>query len=153
MKILNILFYLFLIILNSCNTNDNDTFKNNNKPTERQQAKSGIKHDTDPKELQKEQPKSKEELLRENLSDDQKTYLDWLKTALTNAGEFDKFLQHDVGKIKTALDHIQTELTKCEGKQNADQRENDFKQIIQGALSGGDIDNVTQALSLCEVLP
>ncbi|AEL19302.1 Mlp family lipoprotein [Borreliella bissettiae] len=154
MKSLNILFCLFLIILNSCNANDNDTFKNNNNPTERQQAKSGEKHESGPKELQKENPKSKEELLRENLSDDQKTYLDWLKTALTNPGEFDKFLQHDEIKIKTALDHIKSELDKCKGKQAAAQQENTFKQTVQGALSGGDIDKFPeQASSLCEIFP
>ncbi|WP_210371923.1 Mlp family lipoprotein, partial [Borreliella garinii] len=64
------------------------------------------------------------------------------------------FLQYDVSKIKTALDHIKTELDKCRGKQGAAQRENTFKQVVQGALSGGDIDRFSeQASSLCDILP
>ncbi len=154
MKIINVLFCLFLLILNSCNANDNDTLKNKNKLTESQQAENGEKHNSGQIELQQEIPKSPEELLKEKLSEDQKIHLDWLKTALTNAGEFDKFLQYDVSKIKTALDHIKTELNKCKGKQNAAQQENTFKQTVQGALSGGDIDKFPeQANSLCDILP
>ncbi|AXK69980.1 Lipoprotein (plasmid) [Borreliella burgdorferi] len=40
MKIINILFCLFLLLLNSCNSNDNDTLKNN-----AQQTKSRKKRD------------------------------------------------------------------------------------------------------------
>lgn len=154
MKIINVFFCLFLLILNSCNANDNDTLKNKNKLTESQQAENGKKHNSGQIELQQEIPKSPEELLKEKLSEDQKIHLDWLKTALTNAEEFDKFLQYDVSKIKTALDHIKTELDKCKGKQNATQQENTFKQTVQGALSGGDIDKFPeQAISLCDILP
>ncbi|WP_420025427.1 Mlp family lipoprotein [Borreliella valaisiana] len=153
MKIINTLFCLFLIILNSCNSNDHDTLKNKNKLTELHQAKNGEKHDSGQIELQQEIPKSSEELLKEKLSEDQKIHLDWLKTALTNAGEFDRFLQYDVSKIKTALDHIKTELNKCKGKKTAAQQENIFKEMVKGALSGGDIDQIQQALSLCDILP
>ncbi|WP_031506846.1 Mlp family lipoprotein [Borreliella garinii] len=151
MKIINILFCLFLIMLNGCNSNDNETLKNN----ATKQSKSRQKRDLEQKEeVPQEKPKSKEELLREKLSEDQKIHLDWLKTALTNAGEFDTFLQYDVSKIKTALDHIKTELNKCRGKQNADQQKNTFKQTVQGSLSGGDIDRFPeQASSLCDILP
>ncbi|WP_210372300.1 Mlp family lipoprotein [Borreliella garinii] len=151
MKIINILFCLFLIVLNGCNSNDNETLKKN----AAKQSKSRQKRDLEQKEeIPQEKPKSPEELLREKLNDDQKKQLDWLKTALTNAGEFDTFLQYDVSKIKTALDHIKTELDKCRGKQGAAQRENTFKQVVQGALSGGDIDRFPeQASSLCDVLP
>ncbi|ABH02321.1 putative lipoprotein (plasmid) [Borreliella afzelii PKo] len=34
MKIINILFCLFLIMLNGCNSNDNDTVKNNAKQSQ-----------------------------------------------------------------------------------------------------------------------
>ncbi|WP_418885448.1 Mlp family lipoprotein [Borreliella carolinensis] len=135
MKIINILFCLFLLLLNGCNSNDNDTLKNN-----AQQTKRRSKRDLTQKEVTQEKPKSKEELLREKLSDDQKTQLDWLKTALTKDGEFDTFLQHDESKIKTALDHIKKELENCTGDK-AEQK-NIFKQVVQGALNGGkDIDN------------
>ncbi|WP_215540976.1 Mlp family lipoprotein [Borreliella bavariensis] len=50
MKIINILFCLFLIMLNGCNSNDNDTLKNNVK----QQSKSRKKRDLDAKESQQE---------------------------------------------------------------------------------------------------
>ncbi|MGF7102310.1 Mlp family lipoprotein [Borreliella kurtenbachii] len=46
MKIINILFCLFLLMLNGCNSNDNDTLKNN-----AQQTKSRKKRDLSPEEL------------------------------------------------------------------------------------------------------
>ncbi|WP_417903261.1 Mlp family lipoprotein [Borreliella burgdorferi] len=46
MKIINILFCLFLLLLNSCNSNDNDTLKNN-----AQQIKSRKNRDLSQKEL------------------------------------------------------------------------------------------------------
>ncbi|MCD2372308.1 Mlp family lipoprotein [Borreliella burgdorferi] len=137
MKIINILFCLFLLMLNGCNSNDNDTLKNN-----AQQTKRRGKRDLTQKETTQEKPKSKEELLREKLSDDQKTHLDWLKTALTKDGEFDKFLENDESKIKTVLNHIKSELDKCTGD-NADNNKNTFKQTVQGALEG-DIDKFTE---------
>ncbi|MCD2385198.1 Mlp family lipoprotein, partial [Borreliella burgdorferi] len=118
-------------MLNGCNSNDNDTLEKN-----AQQTKNRRKRDLTPKEVTQEKPKSKEELLREKLSNDQKTHLDWLKEALDNAGEFDKFLGYDENKIKDALDHIKSELAKCAGDQ-AEQQKNTFKQVVQGALSGG----------------
>ncbi|WP_215536427.1 Mlp family lipoprotein [Borreliella bavariensis] len=143
MKIINILFCLFLIMLNGCNSNDNDTVKNNAK-----QSQSRKKRDLEQKESQEEKPKSKEELLREKLSEDEKKQLDWLKTALTDEGEFIKFLGNDESKIKDALNHIKSELDKCNGE-NAENQKNTFKQVVKGALSGG-IDNFAdQASSTC----
>ncbi|WP_418905638.1 Mlp family lipoprotein [Borreliella japonica] len=143
MKIINILFCLFLIMLNGCNSNDNDTLKNNAK-----QSQSRKKRDLEQKESQQEKPKSKEELLREKLTDDQKTQLDWLKDALGNDGEFDKFLGYDESKIKSALEHIKSELDKCTGE-NANDQKTTFKEVVKGALGGG-IDNfASQASSTC----
>ncbi|WP_418457359.1 Mlp family lipoprotein [Borreliella burgdorferi] len=144
MKIINILFCLFLLLLNSCNSNDNDTLKNN-----AQQTKSRGKHDLTQKEATPEKPKSKEELLREKLSEDQKTHLDWLKETLGNDGEFDKFLGYDESKIKSALNHIKSELDKCTGD-NSEQQKSTFKQTVQGFFSGGNIDNfANNAVSNC----
>ncbi len=70
MKIINILFCLFLIMLSGCNSNDNDTVKNNAK-----QSQSRKKRDLEQKESQEEKPKSPEELLREKLSEDEKNTL------------------------------------------------------------------------------
>ncbi|WP_410521960.1 Mlp family lipoprotein, partial [Borreliella garinii] len=82
----------FFILLNSCNSDNNDAFnKNNNR-----EVKSIKKRDLS----KTEKAKSPEELLREKLDDDQKKQLDWLKTALTDEGEFIKFLGNDESKIK-----------------------------------------------------
>ncbi|PRQ89414.1 Mlp family lipoprotein [Borreliella burgdorferi] len=139
MKIINILFCLFLLMLNGCNSNDTNT----------KQTKSRQKRDlTQKEEVQQEKPKSKEDLLREKLSDDQKTQLDWLKTALTGAGEFDKFLGYDENKIKSALDHIKSELDSCTGDKV--ENKNTFKQVVQGALKGGIDDFENTASSTCK---
>ncbi|WP_210753404.1 Mlp family lipoprotein, partial [Borreliella valaisiana] len=89
-----------------------------------------------------EKPKSPEELLREKLPDDQKKQLDWLKEALSNDGEFNKFLGYDEDKIKSALEHIKTQLDSCNGKENAENLKTTFKEIVKGSLKGG-IDNFT----------
>ncbi|MBB6043744.1 Mlp family lipoprotein (plasmid) [Borreliella yangtzensis] len=142
MKITNILFCLFLLMLNGCNSNDNDTLKNNIK-----QSQSRKKRDLSQEKSQQEIPKSPEELLREKLTEDQKTHLDWLKTALTDDGQFDKFLGNDEEKIKEALDHIKSELGSCNGDQ-ADQQKTTFKTLVKAFFKNGDInsfnkDNVT----------
>ncbi|XPC97918.1 Mlp family lipoprotein (plasmid) [Borreliella japonica] len=136
MKIINILFCLFLIMLNGCNSNNNDTLKNNAK-----QSQSRKKRDLEQKEVQEEKPKSKKELLREKLDDDQKKQLAWLKEALGDDGEFNKFLGYDEDKIKSALNHIKSELDKCTGD-GADDQKSTFKEIVKGSLKGG-IDNFT----------
>ncbi|WP_215821356.1 Mlp family lipoprotein [Borreliella bavariensis] len=141
MKIINILFCLFLIMLNGCNSNDNDTVKNNAK-----QLQSRKKRDLEQKESQEEKPKSPEELLREKLNDDQKTQLDWLKDTLENE-KFDKFLGYDENKIKDALNHIKSELESCTGDQ-ADQGKNTFKETVKGFFSGGDINDFTNQVTI-----
>ncbi|WP_210380685.1 Mlp family lipoprotein [Borreliella garinii] len=142
MKIINISFCLFFILLNSCNSDNNDAFKNNNK-NNTQEVKSGKKRDLS----EQEKPKSKEELLREKLTDEQQKQLDWLKEALGNAGEFNKLLGNDESKIKSALEHIKTQLDKCNGN---DEGKNTFKEIVKGFFSGGSIDNFeNNAASTC----
>lgn len=135
MKIINILFCLFFILLNSCNSNDNDTLKNNV-----QQEKIRKKRDLGQEEAQEEKPKSPEELLREKLSEDEKKHLDWLKTALTDGGKFDKFLENNESKIKSALDHIKSELASCNGN-NADEQKNTFKTLVKEFFKTEDINN------------
>ncbi|WP_215538260.1 Mlp family lipoprotein, partial [Borreliella bavariensis] len=96
-----------------------------------------------------EKPKSKEELLREKLDDDQKKQLDWLKDTLENE-KFDKFLGYDESKIKEALNHIKSELASCTGN-DAEQQKTTFKEVVKGALEDG-IDNFTNsASSTCQV--
>ncbi|WP_418885602.1 Mlp family lipoprotein [Borreliella tanukii] len=144
MKIISIVFCVFLLVLNSCNSNNNDTLKNNAK-----QSQSRKKRDLDQQETQKEKPKSKEELLREKLDDDQKKQLDWLKDVLENE-KFDKFLGNAEDKIKDALNHIKSELASCTGN-DAEQQKTTFKEVVKGALEDG-IDNFkTSASSTCQV--
>ncbi|WP_210369796.1 Mlp family lipoprotein, partial [Borreliella garinii] len=128
------LFCLFFILLNSCNSDNNDAFNKNNN----QEVKSIKKRDLS----ETEKPKSPEELLKKKLNDDQKKQLDWLKTALTDEGKFIKFLGNDESKIKSALEHIKTQLDKCNGN---DEGKNTFKEIVKAALGGNNIDNVNQA--------
>ncbi|WP_419250483.1 Mlp family lipoprotein [Borreliella afzelii] len=143
MKIINILFCLFFILLNSCNSDNNAAFKKNNKNIP-QEVKSRKKRDLS----EQEKPKSPEELLREKLTDAEKTQLDWLKEALGNAGEFNKLLGNDESKIKSALEHIKTQLDKCNGN---DEGKNTFKTTVKGFFSGGDIDKfATDAVSTCQ---
>ncbi|WP_187981663.1 Mlp family lipoprotein [Borreliella bavariensis] len=140
MKIINILFCVFFILLNSCNSDNNDSFnKNNNR-----EVKSIKKRDLS----ETEKAKSPEELLREKLSEDEKRHLDWLKTALTDEGEFIKFLENDESKIKGALNHIKSELDKCTGK-NEDHQKTIFKQVVEGALKEGIDSFADQASSTC----
>ncbi|MCD2401867.1 Mlp family lipoprotein, partial [Borreliella bissettiae] len=107
------------------------------------------KRDLTQKEVTQEKPKSKEELLREKLSDDQKTQLDWLKTALTKDGEFDKFLGYDESKIKGALDHIKTELAKCNGNDD-EQQKTAFKTVVTEFFKSSDINDFeSNASSTC----
>ncbi|WP_412677491.1 Mlp family lipoprotein [Borreliella garinii] len=98
-------------------------------------------------------PKSREELIKEKLTDDEKTHFDWLKAATINAGDFYRFLQNDENKIKIALAHIKTELDKCKGKQFAAREEANFKDIVNMALRGNDIDEVQQAICMCDLYP
>ncbi|WP_418885725.1 Mlp family lipoprotein [Borreliella tanukii] len=145
MKIINVLFCLFFIMLNGCNSNNNDAFKKNNK-NNTQEVKSRGKRDISE---QQEKPKSKEDLLREKLSDDQKTQLAWLKEALGDDGEFNKFLGYDEDKIKTALDHIKTQLASCTGE-NAENQKTTFKTTVKEFFKGGSIDDFkSQTDSTC----
>ncbi|WP_031506141.1 Mlp family lipoprotein [Borreliella garinii] len=131
MKIINISFCVFFILLNSCNSDNNDAFNKNNN----QEVKSIKKRDLS----EQEKPKSKEELLREKLTDEQKKQLDWLKETLGNE-KFDKFLENDESKIKSALDHIKSELASCNGD-NADEQKNTFKTLVKGFFKTEDINN------------
>ncbi|WP_210361090.1 Mlp family lipoprotein [Borreliella garinii] len=137
MKIINISFCLFFILLNSCNSDNNDAFNKNNN----QEVKSIKKRDLS----ETEKPKSPEELLKKKLNDDQKKQLDWLKEALENE-KFNKFLENDEDKIKSALDHIKSELDKCNGN---DEGKNTFKEIVKGAFGGGIEKITTEATTTC----
>ncbi|ETZ17283.1 Mlp lipoprotein family protein [Borrelia duttonii CR2A] len=134
MKITNFTLIL-LLLMSSC-----DQEKNTNKG-----IKSRNKRDL---EQQVEAQKTPEEALREKLNDNQKKGLDFLKDALSSESDFNNFLNEDESKIKDALDHIQSELAKCTGDEAADKK-NTFKQVVEGALKEG-LDNFKgQSNSTC----
>ncbi|UPA12776.1 Mlp family lipoprotein [Borrelia venezuelensis] len=83
-------------------------------------------------EEQEEVQKTPEDALKEKLNDTQKSNLDFLKQALGNDDLFNKFLNHDESKIKEALEHINTELEKCNGN---DGGKSTFKTVVQGYFS------------------
>uniref|UniRef100_UPI001AEE0DD8 Mlp family lipoprotein n=1 Tax=Borreliella garinii TaxID=29519 RepID=UPI001AEE0DD8 len=79
-----------------------------------------------------------------------KKQLDWLKEALENE-KFNKFLENDEDKIKSALDHIKSELDKCTGKDQADEQKNTFKTTVKEFFNSGDINNFkSQTASTCD---
>ncbi|WP_025401645.1 Mlp family lipoprotein [Borrelia crocidurae] len=134
MKITNFTLIL-LLLMSSC-----EQEKNTNKG-----IKSRNKRDL---EQQVEAQKTPEEDLREKLSDNQRKGLDFLKEALSSESDFNNFLNADESKIKEAIDHIQSELAKCTGE-NAANKKNTFKQVVEGALGDG-LDNFKeQASSAC----
>ncbi|ETZ17431.1 Mlp lipoprotein family protein [Borrelia duttonii CR2A] len=134
MKITN--FTLILLLLMSSCEQDNNTNKG---------IKSRNKRDL---EQQVEAQKTPEEALREKLNNNQRKGLDFLKEALSSESDFNNFLNADESKIKDALDHIQSELAKCTGDEAADKK-NTFKQVVEGALKEG-LDNFKgQSNSTC----
>ncbi|ACJ73489.1 lipoprotein (plasmid) [Borreliella afzelii ACA-1] len=61
--------------------------------------------------------------------------------------KFDKFLKNDESKIKSALEHIKSELSSCNGDQ-ANEQKNTFKTLVKEFFKNGNInsfnkDNVT----------
>ncbi|WP_024652911.1 Mlp family lipoprotein, partial [Borrelia persica] len=74
-----------------------------------------------------------EEILKEKLNDTEKVNLNFLKEALNNESDFNKFLSHDESAIKSVLQHIQSELNKCTGD-NAENQKNTFKQVLEGSF-------------------
>ncbi|WP_434757533.1 Mlp family lipoprotein (plasmid) [Borrelia puertoricensis] len=82
-------------------------------------------------EEQSEVQKTPEELLKEKLNDTEKTNLQFLKEALGSEADFNKFLSHDESKIRSVLEHINTELEKCNGN---DGGKSTFKQVLQGSF-------------------
>ncbi|WP_330730561.1 Mlp family lipoprotein [Borrelia turicatae] len=138
MKKIIILIVLFLII--NC-----EQYNSNNG----QESKNRSKRDLSNKTEQLETQKTPEEVLKEKLNDSQKKGLDFLKQALDNESDFNKILSADESKIRSALDHIQSELEKCNGNEEGKKT---FKQVVKGALNGGEnLDNFkTQANSTCD---
>ncbi|UPA18447.1 Mlp family lipoprotein (plasmid) [Borrelia puertoricensis] len=96
--------------------------------------------------------KTPEEALKEKLNDNQKSNLDFLKEALGDKEKFNQLLTLDEEKIKAALEHIHTELEKCNGN---DEGKSTFKQVVKGYFSKMDESTLNdfknQATSTCQV--
>ncbi|WP_024652868.1 Mlp family lipoprotein [Borrelia persica] len=80
-----------------------------------------------------EAKKTPEEILKKKLNDTEKVNLNFLKEALKNESDFNKFLSYDESAIKSVLQHIQSELAKCTGE-SAENQKNTFKQVLKGSF-------------------
>lgn len=70
---------------------------------------------------------------------------------MSNDGEFNKFLGYDEDKIKSALEHIKTQLDSCNGKENAENLKTTFKEIVKGSIKGGIGNFTTETDSTCNL--
>ncbi|WP_024654272.1 Mlp family lipoprotein [Borrelia persica] len=134
MKTINIILIL-LLLMNSC-----DQYRQKNNSDDKLQKDSG--------EQTEEIQKKLEEILREELNDTEKANLDFLKNALDNENDFNKFLSSDQSEIKSVLEHIKEQLKDCNGE-NAENQKQTFKQMIKAAA--GNLDNIKQAQSMCNI--
>ncbi|WP_024653007.1 Mlp family lipoprotein [Borrelia persica] len=137
MKKINIILILLLMI-NSC-----DQYKQQNTDNDKPQKDEAAQTE--------EVKKTPEKILKEKLNDTEKINLNFLKEALNNESDFNKFLSYDESAIKSVLQHIQSELSKCTGENASDQK-NTFKQTLQGSFKSNsdDLDKFKdQATSAC----
>ncbi|MBB5141863.1 Mlp family lipoprotein [Borreliella afzelii] len=138
MKIINILFCLFLIMLNGCNSNNNETLNKNNM----QQEKSRKKRDLDTQEPQEEKEKitltSEEEkkfnsltnafkYTIEKLSDQINGYNDGNKN---KCNDFFDWLSKDIQKQKELVSAFKKVYDFLASKANNE----DFDAYVQGAI-------------------
>ncbi|WP_417861956.1 Mlp family lipoprotein (plasmid) [Borreliella andersonii] len=143
MKISYILFILFIII--DCTPNNIDEKNTITKITNR--SKKSLSEENT------EVQKTTEELLIEKLNDKQKEALSFLKESLESQKNFNKFLNSDEDKIKSALDHINSEYSKCT-EDNANEQKTIFKTTLKSSFESNS-DNLdqfkNQASSVCGV--
>lgn len=143
MKIINILFCLFLIMLSGCNSNDNDTFKKKN-INNTQKIKSRGKRDLDVKESQREKITltDQESKLFNSLRTVFKYTIDKLNDQIqgcTNgekskcAGFFD-WLSKDIQKQKELANAFTTVYNFLESKRQSKANDKDFDTYITDAI-------------------
>ncbi|AHH14443.1 Mlp family lipoprotein [Borrelia hermsii] len=118
MKVINFVLIILLLIISNCGQ-----YNNKDKG-----IKSRSKRD-DLREQAQEVQKTPEEALREKLNDIEKSNLNFLKDALGDENKFNQFVLLNQSKIKDALEHIKSELSKCSGNE---QGKNTFKEVVKG---------------------
>ncbi|WP_418909418.1 Mlp family lipoprotein (plasmid) [Borreliella sinica] len=142
MKTINILFYLFLLVLNSCNSNDNDTLNKNNT----QQEKGRKKRDLDTREPQEEKEKitltSEEEKKFNSLTNAFKYTIKKLTDQIqgcTNGNkskctDFFDWLSKDIQKQKELANAFTKVYDFLETKRQSKANNEDFDTYIKGAI-------------------
>ncbi|WP_215539954.1 Mlp family lipoprotein [Borreliella bavariensis] len=142
MKIINILFCLFLIMLNGCNSNDNDTLKNNVE----QQSKSRKKRDLSQEEVQEEKINltPDEEKMFNSLVTVFKYTIEKLNNEIQNCnngnksnctGFFDWLTSIDTQKQKELAKAFTTVYNFLESKRKLKANSEDFDTYIKGAMA------------------
>ncbi|WP_434757319.1 Mlp family lipoprotein (plasmid) [Borrelia puertoricensis] len=132
-------FILFaLLLINSC-----DWFDFDKDVKSRGRSKREVNS-----EQTEEVQKTTEELLKKKLSDTQKQGLNFLKNALDDNVTLNQILSLDENKVKAALDHIQSELDKCNGE-NSKNEKTTFKTLIKEYFksNSNDLDNFKEQTS------
>ncbi|PRQ91913.1 Mlp family lipoprotein [Borreliella burgdorferi] len=141
MKIINILFCLFLLMLNGCNSNDNDTLKNN-----AQQTKSRKKRDLSQEELPQQEKitlTSDEEKMFTSLVTAFKYTIEKLNNEIQgcNNGDngkcnnfFDWLSSIDAQKQKELAQAFTTAYNFLESKRQSKASGEDFDTYIKGAI-------------------
>ncbi|WP_215535830.1 Mlp family lipoprotein [Borreliella bavariensis] len=141
MKIINILFCLFLIMLIGCNSNDNDTLKNNVE----QQSKSRKKRDLSQEEVQKEKITltADEEKMFNSLVTVFKYTIEKLNNEIQNCNNeneskctsfFDWLTSIDIQKQKELANAFTTVYKFLESKRKSKSNGEDFNTYIKGAI-------------------
>lgn len=143
MKIINILFCLFFILLNSCNSNNNDALKKNN-INNTQEVKSREKRDLEAKESQQEKITltSEEEKIFNSLVSAFKYTIDKLNGQIqecTNGNKskctnFFNWLLTDIQKQKELAGAFKKVYDFLESKRQSKEKDKDFDTYIKEAI-------------------
>ncbi|WP_215536815.1 Mlp family lipoprotein [Borreliella bavariensis] len=139
MKIINILFCLFLIMLIGCNSNDNDTLKNNVE----QQSKSRKKRDLSQEEVQEEKIALTDQELKlfnslvnafkhtiEKLTDQ----IQGCKDNKSKCTDFFDWLSTDIQKQKELAEAFTKVYDFLESKRQSKEKDKDFDTYIKEAI-------------------
>ncbi|PRR13677.1 Mlp family lipoprotein [Borreliella burgdorferi] len=141
MKIINILFCLFLLMLNGCNSNDNDTLKNNAQQTKSRKKRDLSQEELPPQEkitLTSDEEKMFTSLVTafkytvEKLSGDTNGCNNENKNKCT--GFFDWLSSTDTQKQKELAQAFTTAYNFLESKRQSKAQNEDFDTYIKGAI-------------------
>ncbi|MBB6208548.1 Mlp family lipoprotein [Borreliella lanei] len=144
MQIAKILFYLLLLVLNSCNSNNNDPFKKDNKSAGLQQVKSRKKRDSKQGESQQEKITltSEEEKIFNSLVTAFKYTIEKLKNEIQGCNNGDNakcnnffaWLSKDIQKQKEVTNAFTKVYNFLESKKQSKASNENFDTYIKGAI-------------------